>query len=190
LCISLGLIGGVLATLAVVKENDIKYDDVEKVQIKLGLHNVYHHTTAAKKYPRNAESADHSAYYANAIAIKERRFGPDLFEAKHFTDPVVLDLIDRMTVEVDPDIPSWGIAGKSIITTRDGRRFEKSVDNPHGASGDPLTDVELEDKFRDMAVKYMDIQQIQEIFDTIWNLEKLDDMNRLTRLLVFPKTGE
>ena len=112
LCASLGIIGSVTATLAVVIENDIKYDDIEKVQIKLGLHNVYHHTTAAKKYPRNAESADHSAYYANAIAIKERKFGPDLFEVRYFTDPVVLDLIDRMTVEVDPDIPSWDIAAK------------------------------------------------------------------------------
>jgi len=45
------------------------------------------HHSLPKKYPRNAETADHSAFYANAIAIKEQAFGPDSFQAEKFYGP-------------------------------------------------------------------------------------------------------
>ncbi len=48
-----------------------------------------------------------------------------------------------------------------------------------------LIDGELEDKFREMAVKYMGEEQIRKIFDTVWNVERLDDISKLTRLMVF-----
>jgi 2-methylcitrate dehydratase PrpD len=79
-----------------------------------------------------------------------------------------------------------GREGMSVITTKDGRRFEKRIDNPHGFGDDPLTDGELEDKFRDMAGKYMGDEQIQKIFDIVWDADRLNDVNELTRLMVFP----
>lgn len=97
----------------------------------------------------------------------------------------MLDLIDKITVEGDPNLPEFGLAGISEITTKGGRRFQKRVDTPHGMGDDPLTDGELEDKFRQMAVKYMGKQQIQKIFETVWNLESLEDISKLTRLMVF-----
>jgi 2-methylcitrate dehydratase len=187
---SWGLNGCILATLALVRENHIQYQDVAEAQIFLGEHNVYHHTTAAKKYARNAESADHSAYYGNAVAIKYGRMGPDLFEEKYINDPDIWDLVEKMTVNIDPGIPSWEIGGKSIIIMKNGQRFEKLEAHPHGGSGDPLTDSELETKFMDMAVKYMGRTQAQKLMDTIWNLEKVTDMSQFTKLLVFPKKGK
>lgn len=178
--------GHVLATLAIVKEHDLKPEDIAAVRIKASRKEALHTTTFAKKYPRNAESADHSAFYLNAIAIKERACGPDSIIPEKFTDPVVLDLIEKITVEGDDD-PRWNHReGTSEITTKDGRKFEKHIITPHGLGDDPLTDEELEDKFREMATKYMDEEQIQKIFDAVWNVEKLDDTNKLMRLMVFP----
>ena len=37
-----------------------------------------------------------------------------------------------------------------------------------------------------MAVKYMGETQIKQIFDTVWALEKLDNMEKLMKLMVFP----
>ncbi|MBI4332801.1 MAG: MmgE/PrpD family protein [Chloroflexi bacterium] len=177
--------GHVMATLAIVKENDLKPEDIESVRIRTTGRESRHTTTASKKYPRNGESADHSAFYANAIVIKDRAFGPEAFEPAKYADPVVLDLIERISVEADPTMPDFGYNGISEITTRDGRRFQKRVDTPHGLGDDPLTDAELEEKFRQMAAKYMGADRIQEIFDTIWNIERLGDVNKLTRLMVF-----
>ena len=178
----------VFATLAIVKEQDLKPEDIAAVRIKVHPRVFAGSSNLIYKYPRNAESADHSIWYTQAIAIKERVLGPDSFEPEKFTDLVVLDLIDRVTVEADPNFPA-SYAGLfmaiSEITTKDGRWFQKRVDVPHGMGDDPLTDGELEEKFREMATKYMGEEQISKIFDTVWNVESLDDMSKLARLIVF-----
>ena len=177
--------GHLQATLAIVKENDLKPEDIASVRIIASRREAKHTVTASKKYPRNAESADHSSFYQNAYAIKERSFGVDAMNPERFTDPVILDLIERITVEGDPDMPYLCLQGKSEITTKDGRKFFKHIVDPHGTGNDPLTDKELEEKFREMAIKYMGEKQIKQIFDAVWNLERLDDMGNLMKLMVF-----
>jgi 2-methylcitrate dehydratase len=170
----------ILATLAVVKEHDLKVEDVKSVRITAGPREARHTTSLAKKYPRNGETADHSAFYANAIAIKERAFGPESFKPENFTDPTVLDLIERITVEADPNMEFFSYSGVSEITTKDGRKLQKRIDGiPH------LSDEDLEKKFREMALKHMSREQTGELIDTVWNVESLMDMSQLTRLMTF-----
>lgn len=184
-CLNASTMGHVSATLAIVKEQDLKPADIASVRVRTSPRDAHHTSTVLKKYPKNAESADHSSFYANAYVIKERNFGPDSIKPENFTDPVILDLIDRITVEGDPAMPDSGFEGKSEITTRDGRKFEKHVVLPRGFRGDPLTDKDLEAKFSEMASKHMGAKQIEQIFDAVWNLEKLDDVGKLTKLMVF-----
>ncbi|MFC1952279.1 MmgE/PrpD family protein [Chloroflexota bacterium] len=172
-------------TIDIVKEQDLKPEDIALVRVRTCEREALHTTTFAKKYPRNAESADHSAQYGNAIAIKERRYGADSMDPKKFTDPVVLDLIEKITVEADPALGFHTYEVTTEITTKDGRKFEKHVMQPHGYGDDPLTDAELEEKFRGMAAKYMDEKQMKQIFDTVWNIEKHDNVNQLMKLMVF-----
>lgn len=176
--------GHVLATIGIVKEFDLHPEDIAEVRIGTGARESRHTTSLTKKFPRNGETADHSAYYANAIAIKERHFGPTSMEPEKFTDPVVLDLIEKMTVKPHPDLSEQSSAGISVIITKDGRRFEKRVDVPHGFGPDPLTDKELEDKFAEMAAVYFSDQHIQKMFDMIWKVEELDELGKLTDLMV------
>ncbi len=177
----------VSATIGIVKEQDLEPEDIAAVRIRASVRESRHTTTPAKKYPRNAESADHSACYANALAIKERAFGPDSFKPEKFTDPVVLDLIEKIIVEGDPSLGRY--QGVSEIRTRDGRCFEKRIDLPHGLGADPLTDKELEEKFSGVASKHMRNEHIRKIFDACWNAEQLADVSQLTKLMVFPGAG-
>ena len=176
--------GHLLATLAIVKEHDLKPGDIAAVRITTSVYESRHCTIPAKKYPRNAESADHSVFWTNAMVIRDRDLTPDSYKPENYTDPVILDLIEKITVEADPNTPGlwWG---RSEITTKDGRVFQKRVDTIHGLGGDPLTDTEVEEKFRKMAIKYMSERQMKQIIDTVWNLEKLDDMGKLMKLMVF-----
>jgi 2-methylcitrate dehydratase len=185
LCANLSTQGHVLATLTIVKENDLKPEDIASVRVKVGLRETRHTTTLAKKYPRNAESADHSAFYANAIAIKERHFGPDAFSPEKYSDPIVLDLIEKITVELDPSLSEHAYAGTSTITTVDGRRFEKKIDVLHGFDDGPLSDAELESKFKQLTAKHITERKALEIFNLIWNLEKQQNISSLLKLMVF-----
>ena len=178
-------LGYVLATLSLVNAHHLKPEEIASVRIKASLREYNHTTTPTKKYPRNAENADHSAFYMTAIAIKDRAMGPEQFTPEKFVDPVVQDLIERITVEPDPGMSSKGFQGSSEIATKDGRHFIKRIDTPHGLGEDPLSDRELEDKFRKMASKYMGEPKIQRIINTVWNLDRIDDTGRLASMMVF-----
>jgi 2-methylcitrate dehydratase len=184
LCANGSSFGHILATLEIVQENDLKPEDIASVRIKTGLRESRHCGSLEKKYPRNAENADHSIFYANAMAIKERHFGPSSIEPEKLNDPLILDLIEKIIVEPDPNMSEHYIGGFSQIITKDGRKFEKRVDLPHGFANDPLSDRELEDKFWEMAVKHMPEDQIQNLFRMIWNIEKENDLSRLLSLMV------
>jgi 2-methylcitrate dehydratase len=185
LCANLSTQGHTLATLAIVKENNLKPEDIASVKIKVGLRETRHTTTLAKKYPRNGESADHSAFYAQAIAIKERHFGPEAFAAEKYTDPIVLDLIEKITVELDTALPEHSPHAASEIITKDGRRFEKRLNMFHGFDDGSFSDRELEEKFAGLTHKYLSEKQMRDIFDTVWNLEKLNNIYPLMKLMVF-----
>jgi 2-methylcitrate dehydratase len=185
LCTNRTTHGHIHATLALVKEHDLRPEEIASVKIRVGLKESRHTTALPKKYPRNAESADHSTFYGNALAIKERHFGPSSAEPEKFTDPVVLDLIEKITVEHDPSLPDRGHQGISEITTKDGRRLIKHVVTPHGLDDDPLSDAELEEKFKEMATRQMSEKQIRKLIDTVWHLEKLDSMGDLAAQMVF-----
>jgi 2-methylcitrate dehydratase len=173
----------VFATLALVEEHDLKPEDIAAVHIRASVREARHTTTPAKKYPRNAESADHSAFYANALAIKERAFGPSSIEPEKFTDPVVLCLIEKMTVTGDATFTHY--QGAAEIVTRDGRRLHKRVDVPHGVGNDPLSDAELETKFRELASPYMSEAQASVLVEACWRTETLEDVGQLAKLMVF-----
>jgi len=185
LCVNAATHGHALATLAIVKENDLKPEDIASARITTSHNNYVHTITASKKYPRNAESADHSVFYVTALIIKERDFWTDAVEPEKFTDPVVLDLIEKITARSDPKLPEFGRYGISEITTKDGRKFVKRIEVPHGFDDDPLSDAELEAKFTRMAERYMEEKKIREIMDTVWNVEKLEDVGKLAKLMAF-----
>lgn len=176
--------GHVLATLGIVVEHDLAPADIAAVHIKGPPRERRHTTTPSRKYPRNAESADHSAFYANAMAIRERAFGAAAVRPEKFTDPVVLELIEKITVDEDPGLGTF--QGASEVVTVDGRRFFKRVDVPHGFADDPLSDRELEEKFGVMAQAHMGDRQIARILDACWNVEKLQDLRPLAALMAVP----
>ncbi|MFC1871749.1 MmgE/PrpD family protein [Chloroflexota bacterium] len=179
--------GHLTATLHLVKEHDIKPEDVARIRVWANARDVEHTGQPAKRYPRNKETADHSSYYLTAIAIMDRRVGPDQFSTQKYEDPRVIELIDKMIFEADPELDQFSAAGISEITTRQGNVYKHRVDYPRGDPHNPMTDDELEDKFRSMAGKYMAESQMQAIIEAIYNLEKLDNIGELLDKLVFQR---
>ena len=167
------------ATLALVLEHDLRPDDVASLTIRCAMRESMHTTAPAKKYPRNAESADHSLFYANALAIKERRFGPDSIDPAKFVDPTVLALIERISVQGDPALTQYEAVSR--IVTRDGRVLEHKVDAPRGLGPVGLSDAELEAKFTEMVAPCMSGAALRRLIDLCWNVDRLADLGELVR---------
>ena len=177
--------GHLTATLTLAREHDIKPEDVAEVRITTSKRCAEHTGDPMKKYPKNKETADHSSYYLTAIAIIDRQIGPDQFTPEKYNDPKVLELIDTIVLQGNPNLDKERPAGISEILTKQGERYTLRVTYPRGHACNPMTDAEVVDKFQSMASKYMSNDQMKRVVDSVFVLDELDDVGKLNRLMVF-----
>ncbi len=179
--------GHIEATLTLVKEHGIRSEDVAEVRIK-STSRVYRQmgNPATRRYPKTTYTADHSSYYTTAIAILEGAVGPEQFSDEKLRDPKVRELADKVFVEADPKLDEFCSPGIVEITTKKGEKYCCQVLEPKGHPMNPMTDADVEQKFRSMASKFMNERQMSRIIDVVYNLENLDDIGELLKLLIFP----
>jgi 2-methylcitrate dehydratase len=177
--------GHLTATLTLAEKHDIRPEDVAEIRITTSKRCAEHTGDPVKKYPRNKETADHSSYYLTAVAILDRRIGPAQFSMEQYSDPRVIELIDKVILEGDPNLDKARPAGISEITTVKGERYRLRVDYPRGHARNPMTDEEVIAKFRDMASAHMPGDQMSRLIETVFALEDLDDIGKLMALTVF-----
>jgi 2-methylcitrate dehydratase len=177
--------GHLTATLSLVREHNIKPEDVAAIHITTSKRCAEHTGDPVKKYPRNKETADHSSYYLTAIAIIDRQIGPDQFTSEKYNDPRVRNLIDKVILKGDPSLDKARPAGISEIVTKNGQKYSLRVDYPRGHARDPMTDDEIVDKFKTMASRYMDKEHMDRLINTVFELDKLDDIGKLAELMTF-----
>lgn len=177
--------GHLNATLNVVKENHIQPEDIARIRIQAGTRSVEHTGNPIKRYPQNKETADHSAYYVTAIAILEGDLVPGQYSPAKYADPRVKDLSDKVSLEVNPELDKLGRAGITEITTKQGRKYSCRVDYPKGHPRNPMSDEELQHKFRTLTIKAMGEKRTQQLIDTIYGVEKMRDTGQLMKMLVF-----
>lgn len=177
--------GHLTATLTLAREHDIKPEDIVSITITTSKRCAEHTGDPVKKYPKNKETADHSSYYLTAIAVIDREIGPNQFTPEKYNDPKVLELIDKVVLKGDPSLDKARPAGISEIITKDGQKYRLRVDYPRGHARNPMTDEEIIHKFRSMTSKYMSNEQMNQITDTVFGLDNLDDIGILMGLMCF-----
>ena len=72
---------------------------------------------------------------------------------------------------------------RSNITAKDGRTFSKQLDYPKGDPRNPLSDAEIEEKFRALAEGVLSEKAQKKLVDAIWNLEKIGSVSKLMALM-------
>jgi 2-methylcitrate dehydratase len=177
--------GHLTATLTLAREHDIRPDDVKEIRITTSKRCAEHTGDPVKKYPKNKETADHSSYYLTAIAILDRQIGPAQFTPEKYRDPKVLALIDKVILTGDPTLDKARPAGISEITNKKGETCRLRVDYPRGHARNPMTDQEVIEKFRDMASIHMSEDHMKRLIESVFEMDKLEDIGALLRLMVF-----
>ncbi|MBW1956510.1 MAG: MmgE/PrpD family protein [Deltaproteobacteria bacterium] len=177
--------GHLTATLGLAREHDIQPDQVAEIRITTSKRCAEHTGDPVKKYPKNKETADHSSYYLTAIAIVDRQIGPNQFTEEKYNDPRVLELIGKVVLQGDPNLDKARPAGISEIVMKDGTVHRLRVDHPRGHARNPMTDQEVVEKFKDMAAVYMSDDHMKRLVEAVFELDKLDDVGALLKLMVF-----
>jgi 2-methylcitrate dehydratase len=174
------------AVLDLVKENDLHPDGVEKIQIRSLARAADILSDPSKYDPRSKETADHSLPYVIAAALVERQVTPAQFEMKKIMDPVIRAQLKKVEVVADPEIEKVFPALQRVIVnikTKDGRTFSKQLDYPKGDPRNPLSDAEIEEKFRALAEGVLSKKAQDKLVAAIWGLEKAESVSKLMGLM-------
>jgi 2-methylcitrate dehydratase len=174
------------AVLDLVKENDLRPDEVEKIQIRSLARAADILSDPSKYDPHTKETADHSLPYVIAAALVDRQVTPAQFEMKKIMDPKIRAQLRKVEVVADPEIEKVFPALQRVvvnITTTDGRTFTKRLDYPKGDPRNPLSDQEIEEKFAALAEGVLSSAAQKKLKEAIWNLEKVGSVSKLMALM-------
>jgi len=174
------------AVLDLVKSNDLRPDNVQKVQIRSLARAADILSDPSKYDPRTKETADHSLPYVIAAALVDRQVTPVQFTMGKIMDPKIREQLNKVEVVADPEIEKVFPALQRVIVqiqTRDGRSFNKQLDFPKGDPRNPLTDQEIEEKFTALAEGVLSKGAQKRVQDAVWSLEHVDSVSELMALM-------
>jgi 2-methylcitrate dehydratase PrpD len=172
------------AMLKLMRDNALKPDDIERVTLYAGSNILG---------PIRFEIANSElegkfcmAFLLAAIIVAGKAGKAEFTDAFVLSD-VVQDMQRRVSTSFDAEIEAQGwdrIRSRVEAWTRDGRHLVQEADeNYRGGPHNPMSDAEVEGKFRDCAVGLLDEAAIGRVFEAVWGLESLADAGELLTLL-------
>ena len=178
-----GISPAIDAVIALVEKYRIGPQDVEKIIVKTHGLELSHHDNPE---PQNRFAAVQSSHYCLARALKEGDLLPSHLEVKNLNDPIVKELMGKVSIELDPEhdaaFPAL-ISATVAVQTRDGQTHEEVVKSAKGMESNPATDEELEKKYYDLASTVVPKSRADAIRNMVWTLENVSDVGELTALL-------
>ena len=162
------------AVLDLVTGHDLTPAEIATVRIRSLARAADILADPSKYDPRSKETADHSLPYVIAAAIVDRQVTPRQFEPDRIMDDEIRAQLRKVEVVADPEIeavfPELQRVHVTVVTT-DGRELVKQLDYPKGDPRNPLTDEEVEEKFRALAAPVLSPAAQQRLIDAVWALD-------------------
>jgi 2-methylcitrate dehydratase len=139
-------------------------------------------TEVEKWNPQTRETADHSIPYLVAAALQDGGVTPATFAPARIQDAALRPLIKKLTVVEEPEFTRRYPAESCTrieVTTTDGRLVAAETRHPKGHSGNPLTDAEVEEKFRGLAAGALEAKGCDRVLAETWTLENAATLDGL-----------
>ncbi|MED5588783.1 MAG: MmgE/PrpD family protein [Chloroflexota bacterium] len=138
--------------------------------------------------PKNRETADHSMPYTAAVALMFGTVESRHFDDEFLKDPDLLELVSKVTVSVSNEAnaraPEAMLCDFEVVT-KSGEEHSVQVAYHKGHYKNPLTDNEVDRKFRSLAQEHLPVERVDALLDRLWHLEDVQNVGDLIRLTVF-----
>jgi 2-methylcitrate dehydratase PrpD len=135
--------------------------------------------------PKDLMAAQYSIPFCAALSLYYDPKDPESFAAKRLSEQKILTTMRRVRLRVDPEIEKkgWDRAARVTLRLRDGTRPSVLVVHFKGTPHNPMSQSELEEKARNVTRHVLSERKLGRLVDTIRNVEKIDDISNLGRLL-------
>jgi 2-methylcitrate dehydratase PrpD len=162
---------------AQLRDKGVTPEQVERIELR--VHSLVLELTG-KKEPRDGLQGKFSVYHGCAAGLIYGRAGEEEFSDAVVTDPYVVALRNKVQATVDDTIAEAAVDATAVLL--DGRRIHVRVDHAIGSLERPLSDVQLEGKFRALVHPVLGEGRASEITAACWRLATLADVRALTTL--------
>ncbi|MDH4379371.1 MAG: MmgE/PrpD family protein [Vampirovibrionales bacterium] len=129
--------------------------------------------------PSSRETADHSMPYVVSAALVDGDITLESFTMARIKDPELLSLVQKVSVEANEEMNAGypkGIPNKLIIETKDGRELVEYNAYPLGHAHNPMTNADVEAKFKKLSHRVFDNATVQQQLDILWDFENLSSV--------------
>ncbi len=180
--------------MALVTKHDIKPEQIEEVVVGVdagAMH--YCEPVSVRHFPRNHIDLQFSIPYNVVNVIFNRKVKFEHFTEKALERKDIMEfLASKVRSRVDPEVSFDDVnkactAARIQIKMKDGHTYTEQVNFPKGNPDKPMTQNELIEKFFDcseLLAKPIGRAALEQVIELVLNLEKLDDVTRIIRLIV------
>lgn len=126
-----------------------------------------------------------SVYHAAAIGLVRGKAGLAEFTDDAVNDALIRQVRLRVQAEADPAMQEDSVYVE--VALADGKTHSLMLEHSLGNLQRPLSDAQLEDKFRDQATM-LPATQVEALIAACWQLDRIDDVRKLVTLAV-PRAG-
>lgn len=163
-------------TAALQLSREVKPEDIESITIHtywFAWHEIG--SEPEKWHPTTRESADHSLPFIVSAVLIDGAFSDEIFSEERIRDPKVHALADKVSVKQDPEFTrrfSAAIPCRLEIRTRRGELKTAAVEYPRGHVKNPMTDEEVETKFRTLAGRVLSDARVTSALKRLWKIDE------------------
>lgn len=162
-------IDGALAAQAAL---GVKADDIARVRIGSYRASV---EVSGIENPRTPAEARFSIKYVVAHALRKGSVRLAAFEPGPLQDPATRALMQRVNASIDPELDAAFPAQRAarvVLETRDGRSHTLLQPTRKGDPDAPLSDAELDAKYRELAFPVLGEARARDLLEQLWTLER------------------
>jgi 2-methylcitrate dehydratase PrpD len=161
------------------REHDLEPEDIEAVELSTSL---LVPELTGNRTPQNGLEGKFSVYHAAAVALVHGAAGEAQFSDAVVRDAKVIGVRDRVSIEASARVRKLEAHVK--VRLRNGTVLEKHVEHALGTVERPMSDRDLEDKFRNLADGVLSAAEAERVIELCWRVAGLEDAGELARATV------
>jgi 2-methylcitrate dehydratase PrpD len=163
--------------IELTREHGLTPDEIERVDLTVSPLVL---ELTGKRSPKSGLEGKFSVYHAAAVGIIHGAAGEAQFSDDVVRDPRVIALRDRVFATEDGAIGRT--EARVSIGLRNGRRLDRHVEHALGTLERPMSDADLEAKFRGLVSGILPEGRVEQLMATCWSVESLGDAGEIARL--------
>lgn len=161
-------------------------DEIAEINLNVSRGAIHVMAASPDKWrPQTHETADHSMPYSTGVIFMYGSLDENYYEDPYLHDEKLLALVAKVKVipseEADRREAEINLCDLELVL-KSGARHKVRVEYHRGHSKNPMTDTEMEEKFRGLANRHLQADRVDALLKQLWSLDTQPNINNILAL--------